>query len=473
MDFYFIVTIASAWLEILFLDGLIIGWDFLQYVLQREGYFNYLCNNATIVDKTWSQWSTPRSLNFSKFNCKNEEVSFNLVYTLSMSTFFMVSFPSGWLFDYLSNTWLFRSVATILFTSGLLLLALSSPAMSVLLYPAMIILANSGYALLISNIQLANLKSSTRNSITTLLNGTFESGAIVFFIVKKLYGIGVNFYTMIYILISLTVFIWIRTFLFTPKTTIPFPLRDERVNYGWKEWNLCQSHEEEDSAEPLLPQNENTAQISTANEVSIWDCLKSKLYWTCVYHTTVFNFRLIMFYGGLYSWLRTLVESKYISEYIDVFGVILLFTFTAAILNGLLLDLATKYFKSKMGDETIYNLKASLVSMTTSSGIAILLSIMVLIPSIYGAFVMYLLGIGFIYGGCMAFIMTHFPDQHMGKLIGLLFFCSGAAILFQNLVFQLALKYDPSFYYLNVGLLVLTISTLIHPAVIFSEIYKR
>jgi len=90
--FQLILSIGSAFLEILFLDEAVLGWPSLQFVLQKEGYFGYLCqNNASNYMKT-----NLSSTNPPEIDCSGQEASFNLVYTLWLSALFLCSFPVGW-----------------------------------------------------------------------------------------------------------------------------------------------------------------------------------------------------------------------------------------------------------------------------------------------------------------------------------------------------------------------------------------
>jgi len=92
--FQLILSIGTAFLEILFLNGAVIGWPSLQFVLENEGYFRYLCQNIT-SNYTKTNLS---STELPEIDCSAQEASFNLVYTLWLSALFLCSFPVGWLF---------------------------------------------------------------------------------------------------------------------------------------------------------------------------------------------------------------------------------------------------------------------------------------------------------------------------------------------------------------------------------------
>jgi len=346
-------------------------------------------------------------------------------------------------------------------------------------------MAMSGYALLVSNYQLANLAKSGRNGIITAMNGVMDSAVITFLLIKKGYDFGTNLYTIFLIFTLLTLFIWARTFILMPRGIIHFPIRTHPTLYGWKQWRCCserdaiQSKSEVKTVSCNVSAKEtfhNSNKIAESKEeipekVSFNNCVKNILYWTSVFHLSSLNLRLSIFYGAVSQWLEGIGKSQTeISKLIDNFGIILIFAVCVAPLNGLLVDLVTKYVKEN--NKRICDLKASFASMLASSSLGILMSVMALIPSIYGSFVCYLLVTGFIFGGAVAFIMVHFPSKHMGKLIGIQFTCVGIVNLLQYALFEISVAVDPTFYYINIAMLLLCFLTLIHPIMIWFEAHK-
>ena len=477
--FQLILSIGTAFLEILFLDGAVDGWPSLQYVLQKEGYFEYLCEN----DSLHFDLNNVSMAKSPEKDCPEQESSFNLVYTLLLSALFLCSFPVGWLFDRLASTWIYRCIASACFTLSFLLLTVSGPATSVLLYPSMIIMAMSGYALLVSNFQLANLAKSGRNAIITAMNGVMDSAVIVFLLIKKGYDNGTNLYTIFQIFTLLTLFIWARTFILMPQKVIYYPLNAHSTIYGWKEWVCFKKREESHVPREMetvsggvasneKPKN-NTEIIKSKRKIQkqkvpFTSCLKIKLLWTSIFHLSALNLRLSTFYGAVTQWLEGIGESdERISQLIDDLGIILIFTVCVAPLNGLLVDLVTRYVQDE--NKKVCDLMGSFASMLASSSLGILMSVMTLIPSIYGSFICHLFLTGFVFGGGVAFIMAHFPSEHLGKLIGIQLTCVGVVNLLQYALFAISIAVDPTFFYINIAMLLLCFLTLIHPVAIWFE----
>ena len=480
----FVLSTGTAFLEIFFLDGAAVGWPSLQFVLEKEGYFSYYCNNNS--SNVTSSYSVANTTLPNQTNCASQDASFNLAYTLWLSALFLCSFPVGCLFDRLANTWLFRCVFAALFSLSCILLTISTPATSEIIYPAMIILSIGGYGLALSNFQLANITKSARNSLLTAMSGTFDSAVVVFLILKKGYDFGVDLRTLFLAFTLFSLFAWIRTFMFLPKGTIPFPLESLPVIYGWKEWvcfkkaklvpvriDVKTISQDANSNGNSEIKNGSSNEENYQPEVSFKCCLLNKLLWTSIFHLSALNLRLAVFYGAVSQWLEGLGETQAsISKLIDDLGVILLFTVAVAPLNGLLVDLIKRFLKSTYKNERVCNLKASFVSMVVSTFFGVLMSIMAMIPSIYGSFILYLFTTGFIFGGGIAFIMMHFPSRHMGKLIGLQFTLVGIINVLQYGLFEIAVAVDQTYYYINIAMLALCFVTLIHPVMILFELRK-
>ena len=468
-----IISILTAFVEILFFGGVIFGYSFLQYVLEKEGYFGYLCNNN----------DTPSSFNATSTNnvattCNKQEGSFNLVFTLGSSFLYFAAFPSGYLLDRF-GTWIFRTVITTFYTLAYILLAASTPSMSNLLYPSMILFGITGLGLLMSNYQLANLASSVRGSLLTFMNGLFSSSVVVFLSVKKSYDAGISLYLMLTIMTCLTVFLWLRTYLVLPQKSIPFPLPSEEVQYGWKEIS-CEKKSKKlkiDSStiSPMMGSEENdkcecTKDVSPKSKTKFAESLSDVLFWTNAFHYSVIALRLSFVFSSFLSWLKSFANPEDISKLTNDFGVILLFGVCISPINGIIIDTVRKLFKSRTKSEKVLNLKASFVSSLITSILGIFFSIMVLISSTYGTFIFLLLCRGFVHGGNTTFIVLNFPFYHFGKLFGLVSFCAGCISLIQYALFQVFLHHDPTFLYINIGFLVATLLTLVHPIAIFVKI---
>ena len=469
MKIQYILSSVTACLEVLIFSGVLFGFSSLQFVLEQEGYFEYLCNSNATNYKNISS-------NNSTITCAKQAASFNLAFSFGVFFSDFISFPLGVILDSY-GTWIFRTIITGVYTLSYLLLAVSTPNLSNLVYPFLILLAISGRGIIMSNFQVANLSKTIRGFIITLLNGLYDSSVMVFLLVKKAYDFGFNLNSILRTLTCCTLLLWLRSYVLLPKKIIPYPLPSADVKYGWQELVSCCKKNTITSLEPL--RTEETALIldtdavdEEAKKISFKETLKSILYWTNFFHYSVIAARLVFFFSSFLTWLRTFNSSKQISRLTDNFGLILLFGVCVAPLNGIIVDFIRKFLKSRTANEKMLNLKASFVSMLITSSLSIIYSALALKSITYGAFVFHLLTRGFLHGGYADFLASNFSFYHFGKLYGLGGLIYAFIALSQYGLFQIAINFDPDFYYIDTGWLIACVLTLLHPLVIYLSIQK-
>ena len=499
MDVQFALSSATAFLEILLFGGIIFGFPSLQYILEKERYFENLCN----LNARHEISVTNNASNFTRTTCGEQEANFNLVFTLGSSSLFIATFLWGYLIDRF-GTRIFRCIISFFYTLGYFLLTISTEKSAFLLFPASILLGTSGIGVLLSNYQIANLSKTIRGSLITCMNGVFSSAVAVFLVLKKTYDAGLELNLTFKLMTCLTLFLWLRTFLLLPRKSIPFPLPAEGVKYGWKETKCFKASKEKETTSESKRISETGSRISTQRKYKLeqtspnlngrvleakilktksisshtkvvsFDSFKTSLakllYWTNAFHYSVIGLRLSFLFSSVLSWLRSFEDPVDISRLNDAFATVLLFGVFISPLNGIIIDSIKKILKSSTSNDKILNLKASFVSMLITSILSIICSGFALIPSVYGTFVFHLLTRGFVHGGHAAFVATNFPFYHFGKLLGLTGFIAGIVSFAQYGLFQVSNQFDPTFYYINLGFFVACILTLIHPLAIFLQI---
>ena len=467
-----VLSILTCYIEILLFSGEIFGFPLLQMILEKEGYFYLWCHNSTMhVTKGLSN-DSKTSRKFFRSTCLEQEASFNLVFTFGISSLNLIGFFNGYILDRF-GTWIYRILPIIFKCVAYILLMISTPSTSYLLYPFSILNSLSGVSLLVSNFQIANFSKSLRSTLITLMEGTFDSSVVVFFLVKIGYDYGINFQSMLLILLSLTTFLWLRTFLLMPRKHVPYPLPEEGFQYGWKEIKCCNKQADLIAGvrKPLLKfksNKENLKQLSCS--ITFNDCLKNSLFWTNVLFFSLSSLRITFFNSSLLYWLKSIAAND-VSKLSNVFGVILLFGVFVAPLNGLIVDSANKLLRSTESNDKVLVLKSSLWSLGVTFVLCVMFSIMTVIPSIYGSFGFFLITRSFIYGGNTNFIAANFPSNHFGKLYGLNLLITGLINFLQYAIFKITLSY--SFFYVNISLLVMILLTSVHLVAIYIKIRNR
>ena len=474
------LSIFTACFESLFFLGILFGFSSLQFVLEKEGYFQYLCSNQSEARSNYTNTDDKNvTLNMIK-NCASQQASFNLVFTLSYSAQFLFSFPSGYVFDKY-GTWTFRTIMTTLYTLGYVLLSASTQSTSFFLYPSFIFIGIAGYGLHTSNFQTANFSKSFRSLILTFLEGLFDSSVIVFLLIKKGYDFGTNLSLILQILTGLTIFLWMRTYLLLPKKVVPFPIPLNGISFGWAEWKCCDDKRRDSKEVKSVSQSvasdctnksitENTLSRENLEKTSLKNSLKNFIFWSNVFHYSVITLRLSFLISSLLAWLRTFTDPEQISKLTDDFGFILLFGAITSPVNGLVIDGLKRFLKSRKTNKQLLNLQTSFASLLITSIFSISMSVTAIFQSVYATFLFSFFTRSFVHGSKTVFLASNFPSKDFGKLYGLVSLSAGLVGLLQFAIFQISLNFDPTFYYINVGFLISTLLTLLHPVAIAVKI---
>ncbi|GLD67387.1 solute carrier family 43 member 3, partial [Lates japonicus] len=212
------LTFATGLVECLCFAGAVFGWASLVFVLKTEGYFSSLCVNATGVNGT------------QVLDCSGQDEQFSLVFTIASFMNNFLTLPNGFLFDRFGTT-VARLFGISLYTSGTLMVAFSTSALSNVLFPALSLLAVGGILFLITNMQVGNLFGSHRSTIITLYNGAFDSSSALFLVIKLLHESGVSLRASFLFLSACSGIHLLRTFFLMPRKFIPYPVPDH-YTYG-------------------------------------------------------------------------------------------------------------------------------------------------------------------------------------------------------------------------------------------------
>ena len=116
--------------------------------------------------------------------------------------------------------------------------------------------------------------------------------------------------------------------------------------------------------------------------------------------------------------------------------------------------------------------KGFVIPLSITSILGILGSAVQLIPIPeiqYVAFLIQTVFRSFAFSVGYSFIACNFPVQHFGKLYGISVMCSGCVTFLQVPLLQSLNSCNPDFTFVNVFLLILGLSTLIHPFVAYRQ----
>ncbi|XP_057252624.1 equilibrative nucleobase transporter 1 isoform X2 [Pezoporus wallicus] len=415
-------TLLSGLLECGAFCGLIFGWASLVFVLKDLQYF-----------KEWCQPAGPNGT--EQLDCSRQDEQFSLVFTIGSFMNNFMTFPMGFIFDRFGTT-VARLIAISLYTCGTLLVAFSTPGLSVLLFPAMSMLSVGGILLILTNMQVGNLFGKYRSIIITLYNGAFDSSSAIFLIIKVLYGHGLSLRTMFLFMAACSAWHLLRTLFLMPRTRIPYPL-PPAYNYGLRCPGRSRSYR---TYEEKRPPGE-----AGPEETPL----------------------------GLQRLARG--DAGLVSTYTNAFAFTQLCGVLCAPWNGLILD-RHKRGKAPHPDGALgalADLQASVLSLVVTVVLGLLFSIAAAVPVLpvqFGTFVLQVLSRSFLYGGNAAFLAIAFPPQHFGKLYGLAMALSALVALLQYpcvALVQGPLQGDP--FYVNLGLIAVVLLAFVSPVVVARE----
>ncbi|XP_023184433.1 solute carrier family 43 member 3-like [Xiphophorus maculatus] len=456
------LTFVTGLVECLCFAGVVFGWASLVFVLKEDGYFSSLCFNTTGVNGT------------QILDCSAQDEQFSLIFTITSFINNFFALPNGFLFDHFGTT-VARLLAIFLYTTGSLMVALSSPALSFLLFLALPLLAVGGILFLITNMQIGNLFDSRRSTIINLYNGAFDSSSALFLIIKLLHESGVSLRTSFLFLSACSVVHILRTFFLLPRTFIPHPLPD-RYAYGVSCGPLETMSSEVTANSCALTGTEDTPftkDVPLKQEKTFRECLLSKFFVGHLLWLSVMQLRHFLFIGTLNPMLLRLTDgdSSLVSQYTNAFAFTQLCAVLCAPWNGLIMD--RHRGKPRAAGETEHeaDLRASVLSLFLTALQCVLFSLCASIPSLplqYLTFILQVLNRSFLYGGNAAFISVAFPSCHFGKLYGLVMVLSAVFSLLQYPCFALVkgpLGGDP--LYVNVGLTLLSVLAFMHPVFVY------
>uniref|UniRef100_A0A8C1LLT3 Solute carrier family 43 member 3-like n=1 Tax=Cyprinus carpio TaxID=7962 RepID=A0A8C1LLT3_CYPCA len=423
------LTLATGLLECLCFAGVVFGWASLVFVLKTDGYFSDLCINATDAS---GELGT---------DCSLQDENFSLVFTVASFMNNFLTLPNGFFYDHF-GTMATRFLAIFLYTTGTLIVALSNKALSILLFPALSIVAVGGILFLMTNMQVGNLFGYHRSTIITVYNGAFDSSSVIFLIIKVLYERGVSLRSSFLFLSACNLIHLLRTLFLMPKSHIPYPIPDD-YKYG-----IMVSTKAWTSRTPVFNIDNNNKKHFLSN--SFRSCVLS---WFFLWHLiwlSVMQLRHYFFIGTLNPMLNRLAnqDPDIVSDYTNAFAFTQFCGVLCAPWNGLLMDrhkrkpLDPGQLKEKCEgvSEQEADLRSSVLSLLLTSLQCLLFSICASIPFLplqYVTFILQVLNRSFLYGGNAAFISIAFPARHFGKLYGLAMSLSAVVSLLQYPCFAL------------------------------------
>ncbi|KAG7282543.1 hypothetical protein CRUP_001118, partial [Coryphaenoides rupestris] len=346
------LTLASSFLESLCCSGLVFGWASLVFVLKKDGYFADHCVNVTLNDNaTTTTTTTGRTT-----DCRGQDQQLSMVLSIAAFTTNILRFPFGYVFDRFGTT-VTRLITTTLYTSGTILIALSTPEDSVVLFPALCCLMISGMLFCITTAQVGNLFESHRSTVINLNSGFTDSSAGVLLIVKVLHEHGVSLRTTFLVLSCGCIWHLLSIFFLMPRGHIPYPLPADYtygLNCPFQGYGNRREVKEGGNEEECKKKLKYETDKEVTEEVpSFRSCVLSLFFLWHLLWTAILQFCQFLFLATCNPTLYRLTgnDVDLVSWYTNVLAYIQLCAVLCAPCNGLILD-RHKHRHREQGEST-------------------------------------------------------------------------------------------------------------------------
>ncbi|XP_071505164.1 equilibrative nucleobase transporter 1-like [Diadema antillarum] len=539
-----VVLILTA-LENLLHAGIVIGWPSLVYVLKDMGYYSDLCQqvsspSTSMETSDGTRWinatatsnsqKSPTTIPASESSdvCEEQDAELVLAYTVSMVTLPISMLPVGFVCQK-GGIRVARIAFTLIVLLGYVCLALSSPEVPELLYPALICQGTGGLLIIISSFEVSNLFPQKKSTVIGVMNGCYDTSSLILFLVKIAYDNGVSLQLSVTALAITALFFNVSTALL-PKDHIPWPLppgyrlsRPCSKLCGRTEENAITSNGDHPLSREVGVQSgeynndgfdvEEKVEVSKARESlpeiaadakrkstesreeeaemfrnkeypSLASCLKNPMFVCLCFWGIIIQVQMFFVVGIMNPWLTWLSDGDLdvVSRYTNLLAIFSLLSLVGAPLSGLLLDRKKLKFcrKDEDGDSTagpMADLRNSCLPIALTTCMSLIYTVCMLIPYLPlqpFTFAMLTLCRSTLYCVSAGVVPVTFPMQYYAIIYGMLYMLIGVVGFVQYPLFilmQEVLDGDPT--YVLVGFLAANVATFLYPAYILYYVKKR
>ncbi|KAM4584628.1 solute carrier family 43 member 1b isoform 2-T2 [Odontesthes bonariensis] len=510
---------ATAIVENLFFSAVLLGWGSLLIMLKKEGFYSHLCmeNETTDTNGTSIESSGWRS-------CVEQEEMLNLGFTIGSFLLSAATFPLGILMDRYGPRPL-RLIGSSCFAASCAMIAAAAydpEVLSVLIFFAVSFNGFGGICLTFTSLTLPNMFGNVRSTILSLMIGSYASSAVTFPGVKLIYDLGVSFRVIMCVWTSLACMVFLNCLLNWPGESFPAP---EDIRYTKKvRFNRVVTDDRmsgdryithvtimEDTIGASQPESKmGVSKIPAKASVPLCHSVCSPIFLWSIITTSITQLRLIFFMGAMNKMMEFLVThgdpqpSEDLQEKVDeqvgfyssIFGTMQILCLLTCPLIGYIMDWRMKECEEENAltqtrrsvkdpgqnpafnksnppkrDRKIQKLTNAMQAFIFTNLLLVTFGIISLIDNLpiqVVSFVLHTIVRGFIHSCCGGLYAAVYPANHFGTLTGMQSMISAFFALLQQPLFTLMVGHlngDP--YWINVGLLILSLTGFLLPLYLF------
>ncbi|XP_069124842.1 equilibrative nucleobase transporter 1-like [Argopecten irradians] len=485
--------LVAGWaiVETFLFAGLLYGWAPMVWIFKQEGVYADLCphernishlpryGNSTSATVTLSTYNvmmmgssstapTTEEESGQEVVCPPQDDRFALAFTIGSAIFCASSAAYG-LITYWTGTRLARTIAMVMFFGGATMLAFVDKEKPWLVFPGLTVMGVGGLPVLITNAQISNLFVKGRSTFIGLLCGAYDASSSVLLIIKLAYEAGFHSQYSYGILAGLHVIVAVSTFVFLPKDRIrkqekAYPTdEEETIEKCITEKPNIQDTSDTKTTEPL----NGELRMSENQQPSLKSCILSNTYIIHVLWVSILQLRFYYFLGSMNSYLNRITDNN--KELVSQFTNTMMYTMVGGALaspfTGLVYDWQRKIYSGRRS-HIHRQLLPSILPISIASGLGILLSLLVLLPSLdmlYIDFIVMTCLRSFLYSSGTTFLTTVFPSEYFEMLYGITIITAGIFGCLQFALFTWSQSYVGAILHSDVFCICLTATSLIHP----------
>ncbi|KAG1962914.1 solute carrier family 43 member 1a [Pimephales promelas] len=480
---------VTAVLENLLCSAVLLGWGSLLIMLKREGFYSHLCPEE----------NTTENVNVSKpddwLSCVEQDEMLNLGFTIGSFLLSAATLPLGILMDRFGPRPL-RLGGSACFAVSCMIISISAyqpKVLSALIFLALSLNGFGGICLTFTSLTLPNMFGSLSSTVLSLMIGSYASSAVTFPGVKLIYDAGVPFTVIMWTWAGLASLVWLNCFLNWPVEGFATPEEIMEKMHAAENHKLSPVEEATGETEKLSAVAQDI-QPSVPFRRSVF----SPIFLWSLITMGMTQLRIIFFMGAMNKMLEfmvthgemhspeELVEAELkVSFYSSIFGTLQLLCLVTCPLIGYIMDWKMKECevdqKTVEGekeavavpkrDRKIQKLTNAMRAFTFTNVLLFLFGILSLIDNLplqILTFILHTMVRGFIHSCCGGLYAAVYPSNHFGTLTGLQSMISAVLALLQQPLFMIMLgPLNGDAYWINVGLLIFSLSGFLLPGYLF------
>ncbi|XP_011608897.2 large neutral amino acids transporter small subunit 3 [Takifugu rubripes] len=494
---------VTAVLENLLCSAVLLGWGSLLIMLKREGFYSHLCSENDSVVVSLGNSSSGDEVD-EWLSCVDQEEMLNLGFTIGSFLLSATTLPLGILMDKFGPRPI-RLVGSSCFGLSCVIMAASAydpHVLSALIFLALSLNGFGGICLTFTSLTLPNMFGALSSTVMSLMIGSYASSAVTFPGVKLIYDAGLSFQAIMWGWAGLAGFVFFNCFFNWPTEGFPTP---DEVDYSKILTMQEMPSSDQKATEERLKQKNGDLQHSleklpngpepAPNSVPFRRSVFSPIFLWSLVTMGMSQLRIIFFMGAMNKMLEFLVthgeehpseqlvieaEEK-VSFYSSMFGTLQLLCLVTCPLIGYIMDWKMKEcnVEGNSGTEKSGSKRDPKIQKVTNAMRAFILTNLLLI--IFGicclidslplqilTFILHTMVRGFIHSCCGGLYAAVYPSNHFGTLTGLQSMISAVIALLQQPLFIIMVgSLHGNAYWLNFGLLILSLSGFLLPAYLF------